>query len=279
MRLADGLSGGPFLRFLFSSYHPFGLSSHERTAIPPSLRLLPGRSGPGFRFQHGLPAIIDLRDRSLYAYEALVRGTDGSGAASVLARVNDQNRYAFDQACRVKAVELAARLGMPCRLSINFLPNAVYRAATCIRATLAAARRFGFPTERIIFEITESEQLVDKAHLKEIIEEYQRQKFMTAIDDFGAGYSGLNLLAEFQPDIIKLDMALVRGIDTDPVRQAIVQGILGVCRVLGIEVIAEGIETPGELRQLQALGIHLFQGYLFARPAFEALPQVNWPAP
>lgn len=215
MRLADGLSGGPFLRFLFSSYHPFGLSSHERTAIPPSLRLLPGRSGPGFRFQHGLPAIIDLRDRSLYAYEALVRGTDGSGAASVLARVNDQNRYAFDQACRVKAVELAARLGMPCRLSINFLPNAVYRAATCIRATLAAARRFGFPTERIIFEITESEQLVDKAHLKEIIEEYQRQKFMTAIDDFGAGYSGLNLLAEFQPDIIKLDMALVRGIDTD----------------------------------------------------------------
>lgn len=72
--------------------------------------------------------------------------------------------------------------------------------------------------------------------------------------------------------------ALVRDIDTDPVRQAIVQGILGVCRVLDIEVIAEGIETPGELRQLQALGIHLFQGYLFARPAFEALPQVNWPA-
>ena len=277
MRLADGLSGGPFLRFLFSPYHPFGLSSHERTAIPPCASCRDGQA-LDFDFSMAFQPIIDLRDRSLYAYEALVRGTDGSGAASVLARVNEQNRYAFDQACRVKAVELAARLGMPCRLSINFLPNAVYQAATCIRATLAAARRFGFPTERIIFEITESEQLVDKAHLKDIIEEYQRQRFMTAIDDFGAGYSGLNLLAEFQPDIIKLDMALMRGIDTDPVRQAIVQGILGVCRVLDIEVIAEGIETPGELRQLQALGIHLFQGYLFARPAFEALPEVNWPA-
>ncbi|QJD60778.1 EAL domain-containing protein [Pseudomonas sp. gcc21] len=222
--------------------------------------------------------IVDLRDNSLYAYEALVRGTDGSGAAAVLGRVNEHNRYAFDQACRIKAVELAARLQMPCMLSINFLPNAVYQAATCIRATLAAARRFGFPTERIIFEITESEELVDKAHLKDIVTEYQRQKFRTAIDDFGAGYSGLNLLAEFQPDIIKLDMALVRNIHTHPVRRAIVQGILGVCQALNIDVIAEGIETVGELCELQSLGVHLFQSYLFARPAFEALPEVAWPA-
>ncbi|QIB53278.1 EAL domain-containing protein [Pseudomonas sp. OIL-1] len=222
--------------------------------------------------------IVDLRDNSLYAYEALVRGTDGSGAGAVLGLVNEHNRYAFDQACRVKAVELAARLQMPCMLSINFLPNAVYQAATCIRATLAAARRSGFPTEKIIFEITESEELVNKEHLKDIITEYQRQKFRTAIDDFGAGYSGLNLLAEFQPDIIKIDMGLVRDIDTHPVRRAIVQGILGVCQALNIEVIAEGIETEGELRELRNLGVYLFQGYLFARPAFEALPDVAWPA-
>ncbi|WP_218573045.1 EAL domain-containing protein [Pseudomonas sp. gcc21] len=232
----------------------------------------------GFDFSMAFQPIVDLRDNSLYAYEALVRGTDGSGAAAVLGRVNEHNRYAFDQACRIKAVELAARLQMPCMLSINFLPNAVYQAATCIRATLAAARRFGFPTERIIFEITESEELVDKAHLKDIVTEYQRQKFRTAIDDFGAGYSGLNLLAEFQPDIIKLDMALVRNIHTHPVRRAIVQGILGVCQALNIDVIAEGIETVGELCELQSLGVHLFQSYLFARPAFEALPEVAWPA-
>ncbi len=230
-----------------------------------------------FDFSMAFQPIVDIRDRSLFAYEALVRGTDGSGAASILGRVNDQNRYAFDQACRVKAVELASRLQMPCLLSINFLPNAVYKASTCIRATLEAARRFNFPTERIIFELTEGEELQDKDHLKDIIQEYHKHNFRTAIDDFGAGYAGLNLLAEFQPDIIKLDMALVRDIDTHNVRQAIVQGILGVCRALEIEVIAEGIESVGELRHLHSQGINLFQGYLFARPAFEALPPVAWP--
>lgn len=221
--------------------------------------------------------IVDLRDRSVYAYEALVRGADGSGAPAVLARVNEHNRYAFDQTCRTRAVELAARLQMPTAVSINFLPNAVYQAATCIRATLEAARRFSFPTTRLIFEITENERLVDKDHLKSIIREYKRQGFKTAIDDFGAGYSGLGLLAEFQPDLIKLDMALVRNIDADPVRRAIVQGILGVCNALGIEVIAEGIETPAELRQLRELGVSLFQGYLLARPVTESLPVVHWP--
>ncbi|CAN7483559.1 UNVERIFIED_ORG: EAL domain-containing protein (putative c-di-GMP-specific phosphodiesterase class I) [Pseudomonas mohnii] len=232
-----------------------------------------------FEFSMAFQPIVDLRDNSIFAYEALVRGDDGNGAAAILGKVNEQNRYAFDQACRVKAVELASRLQIPCFVSINFLPNAVYQAATCIRATLEAASRFGFPTERLIFEITENEELVDKEHLKSIIREYRRKGFKTAIDDFGAGYSGLNLLAEFQPDIIKLDMALVRSICTDPVRQAIVQGILGVCKALKIDVIAEGVETHAELQQLLTLGINLYQGYLFAKPEYETLPKVNWPAP
>lgn len=232
----------------------------------------------GFDFTMAFQPIVDLQSRSIFAYEALVRGLDGSGAAGVLAQVNEDNRYRFDQTCRVKAVELAARLQISCFVSINFMPNAVYQAATCIRATLAAARRVDFPTDRLLFEITENEQVVDKAHLKSILDEYRRQGFKTAIDDFGAGYSGLNLLAEFQPDIIKLDMALLRDIDQDPVRQAIVQGIVGVCRVLKIGIIAEGVETLGELAFLQSLDVHLYQGYLFAKPAFEQLPEVNWPA-
>lgn len=230
-----------------------------------------------FDFTMAFQPIVDMRDRSLFAYEALVRGIDGSGAASILSRINEENRYVFDQSCRVKAVELAARLQIPCFISINFLPNAVYQAATCIRATLEAAKRFNFPTNQLIFEITENEKLVDKEHLKSIIREYKRQGFKTAIDDFGAGYAGLNLLAEFQPDIIKLDMELVRDIDKDPVRQAIVKGILGVCAALNIEVIAEGIESRAELDALIGMGVHLYQGYLFAKPAFEHLPEVNWP--
>lgn len=231
-----------------------------------------------FDFTMAFQPIVDTRDNSVFAYEALIRGTDGAGAASMLSKVNEDNRYIFDQSCRVKAVELASRLQIPCYISINFLPNAVYQAATCIRATLEAARRYNFPTNRLIFEITENEKLVDKEHLKSIIKEYKRQGFKTAIDDFGAGYSGLNLLAEFQPDIIKLDMDIVRDIDQDPVRQAIVRGIIGVCDALKIDVIAEGIESLEELTLLRSMGVFLFQGYLFAKPGFEHLPEISWPA-
>jgi EAL domain-containing protein (putative c-di-GMP-specific phosphodiesterase class I) len=230
-----------------------------------------------FEFTMAFQPIVDIRDRSVFAYESLVRGLDGTGAAAILARVNERNVYTFDQQCRVTAVELASKLGVDCFLSINFLPNAVYQASTCIRATLAAARRCNFPTDRLIFEITENER-PDQAHLKSIVVAYRRQGFMTAFDDFGAGYSGLSLLAEFQPDIIKLDMALIRGIDQDKVRQAIVRGLIDMCRELSIRVIAEGVEQVAELRTLQDLGIHFFQGFLFAKPGFESLPEIRWPA-
>jgi len=229
-------------------------------------------------FSMAFQPIVDVRSQAVFAYEALVRGLDGSSASQILSQVNDDNRYQFDQACRVKAVSLAARLGIACHVSINFLPNAVYEPAACIRTTLEAAQQHQFPTSRLIFEITENERVVDKEHLKSIVQEYRRRGFKTAIDDFGAGYSGLNLLAEFQPDIIKLDMELVRHIDSNPVRRAIVQGILGVCQALSIDVIAEGVEDEAEYRTLRALGVHYFQGYLFAKPAFEQLPEVDWRA-
>ncbi len=177
------------------------------------------------QFDYAYQPIVDLSTRTIFAHEALVRGPQGQSAASVLAEINDSNRYQFDQACRVKAVAGAARLGMQERLSINFLPNAVYRPEVCIRTTLAAARQHNFPIDRIIFEVTEGEQVQDRPHLVNIFREYRRFGFNTAIDDFGAGYAGLNLLAEYQPDIVKIDMDLVRGIDQHRARQVIVLGI------------------------------------------------------
>ncbi|WP_127478632.1 EAL domain-containing protein [Sulfurivermis fontis] len=235
------------------------------------------RNGAGldFDFTMAFQPIVDVATGSVFAQEALVRGMNGEGAGSVLARITDANRYRFDQACRVKSVQLAAQLGITSHLSINFLPNAVYRPELCIRTTLEAAETYGFPHARIIFEVTEGEQITDHAHLLGIFTEYKRLGFLTAIDDFGAGYSGLNLLAEFQPDIIKLDMALIRGIDSNRPRQAIVRGIAQVCAELGIRVIAEGIETAEELKPLRDFGITLFQGYYFARPQFEGLAAVK----
>lgn len=224
-----------------------------------------------FAFSYAYQPIVDLRDGEVFAYEALVRGPAGEPASTVLAQVNQHNRYRFDQACRVKAIKDAVALGLQTKLSINFLPNAVYRPEVCIRATLAAAKAHGFPIEQIIFETTEGEQVGDAAWYAEVMREYQRIGFSTAIDDFGAGYAGLSLLADFQPDLIKLDMLLLRGVDAHRPRQRIVARTLEICRDLDIEVIAEGIETCAERDWLWDHGVHLMQGYLFAKPAFQQL--------
>ncbi|MEG3168530.1 EAL domain-containing protein [Sphingomonas sp. LB3N6] len=224
--------------------------------------------------------IVDVETETVFAYEALVRGPEGQSAASVLGQVDGENLYAFDQQCRVRAIEASVNAGLldtPARLSINFLPNAVYSPAACIQLTLKTAGAVGMPTDRLIFEFTENEEMLDPAHVANIIATYQKMGFGTALDDFGAGHAGLNLLARFQPDIIKLDMELIRDIDTSLPRRMIVEGMLRMCAGLGISVIAEGVETEGEFNALRNLGVRYIQGYLLAKPAFEALPVVNWP--
>ena len=227
-----------------------------------------------FDFTMAFQPILDFENKRVFAQEALCRGLNREPAFEVIAQVNDGNRYKFDQMCRVKAVRLAAQLHVNSFLSINFLPNAVYRPENCIRTTIKAAHENNFPLDKIIFEITEVEKVSDNSHLKNIVVEYQRQGFKTAIDDFGAGYSGLNLLSVFQPDFIKLDMELIRNVDTSSVKQIIVKGIIHVARDLGIEIIAEGIETEGELAALHSFGINLMQGYYFAKPSFESLAEL-----
>jgi EAL domain-containing protein (putative c-di-GMP-specific phosphodiesterase class I) len=220
--------------------------------------------------------ILDVQIGRVWGYEALVRGTSGESAYSVLSQVTEDALYKFDQACRVKAIGLAGQLfptDEDTRLSINFMPNAVYEPAACIRASLAAAREAGFPHRRIMFEFTENEKL-DVQHVKRIISEYKRLGFITALDDFGAGYAGLGLLAEFQPDMIKLDMHLIRDLDQSAAKQAILAGVASIARQLDITLIAEGVETREELAIISACGIKLVQGYLFAKPAFECLPTV-----
>ena len=229
----------------------------------------------GFDFVMAFQPIVDMSARRVWGYEALVRGTNGEGAGAVRARVTSDNRYRFDQACRVKAITAAGELYREphLKLSINFMPNAVYEPAACIRTSLAAAQKVGFARERISFEFTEDERL-DVSHVNRIIAEYKRLGFTVALDDFGSGYNGLGLLADFRPDRIKIDVHLVRGIDASPTRQVIVGGILGIARALDIDVTAEGVETDKELTVLMAAGITLFQGYLFAKPAIGMLPPV-----
>lgn len=230
----------------------------------------------GFDFKMAFQPIIRVSDQSTYAQEALCRGPEGQGARYVLDQVTDENLYRFDQAARVKAIETASRVGIDTGLSINFLPNAVYRPETCIRATLEAASRFQFEKRRLIFEVSETERISDPEHLLGILQEYRTQGFRTALDDFGAGYSGLRLLTRFQPDIVKMDRSLISDIHLQPTKQKIMRNLVSMSIDLGMMIVAEGVERREEAEFLMDLGIDLFQGYLFARPSLESQPPVDW---
>ena len=229
-----------------------------------------------FDFTMAFQPIINCKTQSVFGYEALVRGLNIESAYSIISRVNDDNRYLFDQQCRIKAIALASELNLETMLSINFLPNAIYKPERCIRTTLEAAKKYDFPIENILFEFTEVEKIEDASHVKRIVEYYQSLGFRTAIDDFGAGYSGLNLLADFQTDIIKLDMALIRNVHSNTARQSIVRRCLEMFDDLDVIALAEGIETYEEYVWLKNAGIELMQGYLFAKPGFQSLPMVDF---
>ncbi len=236
-------------------------------------------NGLDFAFTMAFQPIVDIETGTAFAYEALVRGTDGASAASILDRIDDTTRYAFDQQCRVAAINHAVAAGIldtPARLSINFLPNAVYSPAACIQLTLKTAAAAKLPTDRLIFEFTEDEKIGDPEHVQSIVECYRKMGFGTAIDDFGAGHAGLSLLARFQTDLIKLDMGLIRHIDQKIPARLIVEGVVRMCNAMGIAVIAEGIETEAEFATLRAMGVRYYQGYLFAKPEIERLPGIEF---
>ncbi|RKR04374.1 EAL domain-containing protein (putative c-di-GMP-specific phosphodiesterase class I) [Kushneria sinocarnis] len=224
-----------------------------------------------FAFTMAFQPIVDVQEKRILAYEALVRGPQGESAWSILSRVDDRLLYRFDQACRVRAIELASELGMPVDLSINFLPNAVYEPSACIQNTLATARRLNWDIGRLNFEITETERIRDRGHLRHIVDAYREMGFHTSLDDFGSGHANLDLLVELTPDTLKLDLQLVRDIDRDPRRQALVRATIGLAGELGIGLVAEGVETVEEARWLRSHGIMRQQGYFFARPMLTAL--------
>ncbi len=236
-----------------------------------------GEDAPDFHLRMAFQPIVDLSSGGVFAYEALVRGPEGQSAGDVLAGVAPDDLYAFDQQCRVAAIRQAVEAGIVdtgAVLSINFLPNAVYSPLACIQLTLKTARAVDFPTDRLLFEFTETQKM-DAEHVGRIVEAYRNLGFRTALDDFGAGHSGLGLLARFVPDFIKIDMELVRGIDGSKPRQIIVNEIARMGEALGATIIAEGIETQEELDTLRYLGIRYVQGYLLARPEIGRLPMAG----
>jgi EAL domain-containing protein (putative c-di-GMP-specific phosphodiesterase class I) len=225
-------------------------------------------------FSFAFQPIVDVRRREIVSFEALLRGPNGEPSASVFAQVPRHNFSRFDEVCRLKAIYLASQLKIQNRLNLNMSPQSIYEVDLNITATFPASIHSGIPVGNIIFEVLDTENLTDQRHLLKYLRILQDFGFRTAIDDFGAGYSGLNLLVNFQPNYIKLDRTIISNIQHEYIKQCILSGVQQICKDLRIEIIAEGVETADEFHWLNEAGISIFQGYYFARPAFEALPDV-----
>lgn len=235
---------------------------------------LPAKPCLDFEFSFAFQPIVDARTRQVISYEALVRGPKGEPALDILSKLSRDNAYGFDREVRRKAIRLASRLKLDKNLHINLLPFGDTLTNLNIAATLRASAEYGFPLENIIFEITEDEVLTDHRNLIDVIRQYHGFSFRTAIDDFGAGYSGLKLLVCYQPNYVKVDRSLIACIDQDEVKQTVFQGIHLICKKLGVELMAEGVERVEEYAWLRRQEVKYFQGFYFALPAFEELPEV-----
>lgn len=253
------------------------MSQFHSVAVPYPSRVAWLARLPKWTCSFAFQPIVNARTQKVTAYEALVRGPRNESADAVLRNIPRTELATFDEECRKAALALARRLELKSDLNLNLLPQGFRADRDCLASTLDMAIEHGFAPENLVLEVTEGEVLGNQDRFTELIGIYRGLGMRLAVDDFGSGYSGLNVLADFQPDQIKLDKNLVRGIQGLGPRQAIVRAILQVCRDLGIEFIAEGIESEDEYKWLCDEGVSFFQGYLFAHPAFEALPPPHFP--
>ncbi len=221
---------------------------------------------------HFQPIVHAAEPTRVFAHEALLRGLDPVGELIPPGRLFDAARdagflFQLDLLARRTAIYDAARNDLTGCLFINFNPTAIYDPTFCLRTTVAAIDATGFSRDQIVFEVTESDRAQDAGHLQRILTFYRSAGFRIALDDFGSGYSSLNLLHQLRPDFLKLDIELIRGVHADPYKALIARKILETARELGLQTIAEGIETPEELSWVQAHGADFVQGYLLGRPA------------
>lgn len=222
--------------------------------------------------------IMDTRARRILGHEALIRGPAGHPLempAALFAQARQLNQLSeLDLACRRAALLRFRELNPGGCLFINVNPNVLLDHQHPRGCTRQLAEMLNIAPEQIVIELSEQDAVQDTLGLKEALKHYRQLGFRVAIDDLGAGYSGLKLWSELQPDFVKIDRHFVQQLEQDPVKRAFVQSIVELARSMGSTVIAEGIETRAELDQLQAMGIYYCQGYWLGRPAEEPLSSV-----
>jgi EAL domain-containing protein (putative c-di-GMP-specific phosphodiesterase class I) len=226
--------------------------------------------------------VVDLENNAVIGYEALSRGP----VDSEFERPDKLFRVAYDsdlvlrleRLCRKKALEAAAELPPGRLLFMNIEPEAVGDPELREILTSTLFTQAKIQPEKVVLEITERSAITDFAAFRSTLEYVRALGFRVAVDDAGAGYGSLQCLAEVQPEWLKIDMSLVRDCDTDEVRAGLIGSLVTFGQAVGVELIAEGVETPHELAKIRELGVRFAQGFLFARPVepFPADEDVSW---
>jgi len=224
--------------------------------------------------------IIKASNKTIYGYEALIRGVKDDGELmfpDILFEKSDRNDLNFkvDRLCRESALKTAAVKKIHQKVFINFIPTTIYDPEFCLSSTVKWAKQLEFDPSNIIFEVVETENVKDKEHLKNILSYYRKQGFQIALDDVGEGYSGLNMLIELKPNIIKVDRNIIMGIDKDEFKQSVYKALYNLAKENNIDVLAEGIETIDELDMIESIGVDYLQGYLFAKPSAEPIRKLK----
>ncbi len=218
--------------------------------------------------------VVAAGDRRVVGHECLMRARnpdDGGriSPADLITWARAENLlFMLDRVCREVHIANAAAdpRASHGRLLLNFVPSVIYRPEFCLRSTVQALEGTDIRPEQVVFEVVESEAVGDHDHLRDILRYYREHGFRVALDDVGAGYAGLSLMADLDPDLIKIDRELVRRSSASDWHAEVCQSIVELGRRHGKEILAEGIETEAECARIGELGVDLFQGFLFGRP-------------
>jgi EAL domain-containing protein (putative c-di-GMP-specific phosphodiesterase class I) len=216
---------------------------------------------------------IDLRTMTLGGAEALVRwNRNGHGLISAGLFIDEFRRYGLlhrltdvmiDRACAF--INDVQRRGGLVNVSINAEWSCI-ESRRLLASLLSACNRFGVEPADLQIELMETSTMVDKAAALSAVKDLRSAGFSVAIDDFGIGNSSLQLLRELECDVVKLDRSLVQGVSANPRAAALLYALVRFAVSFGVEVVAEGVESPEDAKCLTQLGCHKAQGYLYARP-------------
>jgi len=220
--------------------------------------------------------IVSLSDGAVHGHEALTRVSRAGSIATpdlLFAHAREFGLTApLERLCRKKSLARAKELGIPGRIFINVCPTILQAGDHERGQTTSLLDELGIQRSRITFELTERTLIEDFVLFKRALSHYRQQGYSIAIDDLGTGYSGLKMLAQLEPDYVKLASFLTAGIDSSATRQALVESLVSFCGKIGATVIAEGIERDEELAYLISAGVNLGQGYLLGKPSATLLP-------